>query len=127
LVKEEDIPPISRELRLLGEVYALEAVDADGNPVTDFGNDWVTLTMSYDRDDLNGLDEQSLPIYYYDGAWMPLLSIVDPMTRTGTAETHHFTPFGVFAAIPEPGTFMLVGLGVLGLLVLACQRRHRRK
>jgi hypothetical protein len=80
LVDDEGIPPISGGLQLLGGVYAFEAVDANGNPATDFGDDWVTLTMSYDPDDLNGLDEQSLTIHYYDGAWMPLSLIVDLTT-----------------------------------------------
>lgn len=131
IVPVNDLPSTGG-FQLLGEAYAFEAVDAEGNPVKDFG-EMLTLTFQFNPDDLNRFDEDSLMIRYWDDtlsspSWVDLPSIVDTAKHTVTAETDHFTLFGIFGIlIPEPGTFMLLGLGLLGLLALVRRRRKMRK
>ena len=76
-------------------VYNIVATDADGNAVTDFSQA-VTLTFTYTDDQIAGLDEDGLVIYYWDGTeWVALTSTVDAANNTITATTTHFSYFAI--------------------------------
>ena len=128
-VDEISVPPASGGFELLGSVYDFSAYDTEGNPMTEFG-EMITITLRYDPADLNGLLEQDLKILYYDtllAGWVPILSVVDAVSLTVTGNTDHFTWFGIGGEIPEPGTFVLFGLGLFWLLTLVRKRRNTRK
>jgi hypothetical protein len=135
IVQVEDPPP-GGGFNLLGDVYDFSAFDADGSPITDFGDQWVELTLSYD-------EGSPTEILYYDdeSGWVSLYPPFPPFDpayiitdTTITGYTNHFTLFAISGSdsgsdtdvIPEPGTFVLIGLGLLGVLALA-RRRHRQK
>ena len=60
----------------------------------------LTLTFTYTDEQIEGLDETTLKIYYWDGSqWVTLTSVVNTATNTITATTSHFT---YFAIIGEP-------------------------
>ncbi len=66
-------------------MYDFSAVDAEGNPITNF-DEMLSITLSYDPADLGGLDEESLTINFYDellAIWVPILSVVDLVNDTG--------------------------------------------
>ena len=128
MIDEASVPPPSGGFQLLGEAYAFEAVDAEGNPVTVF-EETLELTFQYDPDPvaLKELVEEDLKVYHYNGsAWIPLPSSVDTFNHTVTGYTDHFSPFAPGGTlIPEPGTCVLVGLGLFGLIAFA--RRSLKK
>ena len=129
LVDEASVPPPTGGFELLGEAYAFSAVDADGNPVTSFGDYFLEITLRYNQEDLDGLDEQSLTINYYDltAGWMPIPSTVDTVNDIVTGRTNHFTLFGILGnPIPEPTTLLLMGTGLLAILALAWRRRQKK-
>ncbi|MCP4399885.1 MAG: PEP-CTERM sorting domain-containing protein [bacterium] len=131
-VNEASIPPPSGESQLLGDVFDVTAFDAEGNSLTEFEKT-LELTFRYDPDlvILKGLIEEDLVIRYYDQVvvgWVPILSVVDTGQHTVTGYTDHFTLFGVFGAepVPEPTTFILLGTGFIGLLVIMRKRFKKR-
>lgn len=129
-IEDTSVPPPNRGFQLIGEVYAFSAFDASGNLFTDF-DEMLTLTLSYDPADLGGLDEESVTIQYYNavlGVWEPLLpSTVNAAKHTVTAETDHFTLFAIFGSIPEPMTFLLFGIGLIGIFVLVKRKWNMMK
>lgn len=79
------------------EVFDFSA-SADGVEVKNF-NKAVALTFTFTAGQVEGLDINSLKVYFYDanaGAWMPLPSVVDVENNTVTADTTHFTYFAIF-------------------------------
>jgi len=83
----------------------------------------ATLTFTYDPAGLlPGVTEADLGVHhYYDGAWHFLGGVIDPDAHTVTVTVDGFSPF-MLGVVPEPGTMVLMGLG-LGSLLL---RRRRR-
>ncbi|MES0490083.1 MAG: DUF4382 domain-containing protein, partial [Leptospirales bacterium] len=70
-------------------------------------NSDITITMNYDPKEVTGLklNENALEIYYFDpgrNSWVSISSTVDIASNTVTAQTNHFTQFGVGASSP-PG------------------------
>ena len=125
---EASIPPLTGCFELLGDVYNFIAVDEQGNPVTQF-NQTLELNFQYDYSD--GVLEQDLTILYYDywlGEWLAIPSEFDEITGYGKGFTDHFTPFALFGlTIPEPGTLILFGIGLLGLLGFGLRRWRKRR
>lgn len=56
----------------------------------------AVITMKYDRNELNGLKEDELKIYWFDeekNSLVPLESIVDKANQTVSAQTPHFSTY----------------------------------
>jgi hypothetical protein len=87
----------SADKQVIGsKVYDLTA-KVGSLAVTTF-NKAVTLTFTYSDDDIKGLDESNLLVYYYDetsGIWISLGGMVDAANNKITADTTHFTKFAV--------------------------------
>lgn len=83
--------------------YAYDcAATADGQAVATFLKD-VTLTFSYTDEQISGLNEDTLKIYYWDGTqWLVLPSTVDKVNNKITAITDHFTYFVIFGESEVP-------------------------
>jgi len=78
------------------QVYDLKA-DADGTSVKNFSKD-LTLSFKYTADDIKGLRESSLAVYYWDttfSKWIKLDSTVDTAKLIVSAKTNHFTMYAV--------------------------------
>lgn len=78
-------------------VYDFKA-EADGASVKTFSKD-LTLSFKYTSDDIKGLSEGTLAIYYWDevaSKWVKVGGTVDKAKKTVTAKVNHFTLFGIF-------------------------------
>ena len=67
----------------------------------------VTITMTYTDAQIQGLDENTLKIYYWDTAtskWVALSCTIDKTTNTITATTTHFTYFTVIGGATGSST-----------------------
>ncbi|MFA5133261.1 MAG: hypothetical protein WC459_00415 [Patescibacteria group bacterium] len=79
------------------QVYEFKA-EADGAGVKTFSKD-LTLTFKYTADDIKGLSEKTLAVYYWDEAlakWVKVGGTVDATTKMVTAKVNHFTLFALF-------------------------------
>jgi hypothetical protein len=80
--------------------FAMRLLDAKGLEDPEFIEP-MTLTIRYTDDEVAGLDEGMLDIYYYDEsdpenpAWVPLGATVDPEYNEITVEIQHFSKFAV--------------------------------
>jgi hypothetical protein len=143
---------VSGSFQLIGDIYDFTAYNASGNLVTEFLGD-VEITFYYNPNELGGISEASLKIYYYherSAQWIEIPSTVNTTDHSVRGFTDHFTAFAVFApiaaaeptpipipneptppvnpsAVPEPGTLMLIALGVLGLRMLVRKRMKHKK
>jgi hypothetical protein len=91
--------------------------DSNMIAVYDFGPDGATfdppLTMTIEYDPAlipGGGTEEDLVIAYFDierGEWVVLDSVVDPITRTVTAQASHFTEFAILGLVSAPTAFTL--------------------
>ena len=91
-----------------GLVYEIKA-EVDGEFITTFDKP-LTLTFTYTEDQIEGIEEDSLKIYWWDGKdWVVLgNSEVDRDDNTVTASINHFTLFALLGEeediIPEGKT-----------------------
>jgi hypothetical protein len=80
--------------------FAMRLIDAQGVGKPKFVEP-MTLTIRYTDDEVAGLDEGMLDIYYYDESdpahpqWVSLGGTVDPEHNEITAEIQHFSKFSV--------------------------------
>jgi hypothetical protein len=104
----EDLAPRRTSFRPVLRSFALQAEDAQGNPIHQFDAP-LTITVQYDPEEVRalGLNEADLSLFWWDadlvltptegvtvtGAWMALPSTVDVAARTVTAQTKHFSAF----------------------------------
>lgn len=86
------------KLKTVGsQVYNFKA-EADSVAVKNFTKN-LTLTFKYTSDDLKGISEGTLAVYYWDETfkkWLKVGGTVDKVNKTVTATTNHFTLFAVF-------------------------------
>lgn len=81
-------------------LFALRMLDAQGLEKPKFIEP-MTLTIRYTQEEIAGLDEGMLEIYYYDEsdtahpAWVPLGATVDLEHNEITVEIQHFSKFSV--------------------------------
>jgi hypothetical protein len=89
--------PISSGLRFLGQSFSIEAATADGTSVTTFAEPF-TITLEYDDTDVEGIDEATLKLHYWNptsGQWQEIPAEVDFDTKAITAVLDHLTEFAV--------------------------------
>ena len=87
-------------LGFLGSSFYIEAMDLDGNPVTDFVKPF-TLTILYSDGHVVRIDEESLQLYIWlaePGEWSAIPATLDTQANTLTAVLDHLT---VFAGMGE--------------------------
>jgi len=88
--------------------FAMRLIDAQGLENPKFIEP-MTLTIRYTDDEVAGLDEGMLEIYYYDESdpenpvWVALGGTVDPDHNEITVEIQHFSKFSVGGKTPEGG------------------------
>jgi len=85
-----------------GYVYNYSAA-SEGVAVTTFSQA-VSLTMTYTDTQIEGLDESTLSIHYWNEttqAWVALTTTVDQANNTLTATTDHLTYFGIMGEEAE--------------------------
>jgi hypothetical protein len=81
----------------IGHSVSIVAVTSGtAQPVTDLSEP-STLTFAYDQDELDGLNEASLAVYWWDGAdWVKEpSSSLDPVANVVSATPDHFSSFAV--------------------------------
>jgi len=87
--------PQSGYSAVAGQVYNF-SLSVGGSALTQFSQS-VTLNFSYKDDDIAGLDESSLKIYYWNGlTWVLVGGTIDATSNKITATVNHFTTFAIF-------------------------------
>jgi hypothetical protein len=64
----------------------------------------MKITVPYRLSDVTGMDQRTLVLARYDDAqnvWVPLVSSVDTLNRTVTAQTDHLSTFQIMQAAPS--------------------------
>jgi len=85
-------------------VFDLKSLTNTNTLVSTFSSP-ITITLSYQNSDIEGLDESSLSIYRYDGTWNLLDNcLVDTSLNTVTCETSNFSVFGLFGTLLLPSS-----------------------
>ncbi|NQU08123.1 MAG: FecR domain-containing protein [Candidatus Abyssubacteria bacterium] len=86
--------------------FAMRMIDAQGLESPQFAEP-LTLTIRYTDDEVAGLNEGMLEVYYYDEndpdhpVWVPLGGTVDPVNNEITVEIQHFSKFSIGGKAPE--------------------------
>lgn len=86
--------------------FSMRLLDAQGLENPKFIEP-MTLTIRYTEDEVAGLDEAMLDIYYYDESdpdnpvWVPLGATVDPEHNEITVEIRHFSKYAVGGKKPQ--------------------------
>jgi len=86
--------------------FSMRLLDAQGLENPKFIEP-MTLTIRYTEDEVAGLDEAMLDIYYYDESdpdnpvWVPLGATVDPEHNEITVEIRHFSKYAVGGKRPQ--------------------------
>ena len=92
--------------------YDLSAYTDVSTPLTNFDQP-LTLTISYTDEEISGMDESSLLMYYWNGTTWEALNTctVNASANTISCTTTHFTTFGLFAAASATPTPVVSGGG----------------
>ncbi|MEK7189238.1 MAG: hypothetical protein AAB671_01940, partial [Patescibacteria group bacterium] len=93
---------------VIGSSMVNIAAASSGVPVTSFSQP-VTLAFAYTASQLGTTDASKLRVAYFNETtdeWVALNSTINAVTRTVTADTGHFTLFGLISFVnpPAPGT-----------------------
>ena len=109
-----------------GELVAYNGLISDVMKLAGTGADSYSLTMSYSQLAFTTLypayDPTKISLVEITGldTWTPVPSTVNTSLHTVTATLTHA---GTFAVVPEPGTLVLLGMSVLGLIAYAWRKR----
>jgi len=96
-------PPALNGFQLLGDVFAINAYNGQGNSVTQF-NDNFQIIISYADSDLNSVREDELRLYFWqeDLGWVIVDNVtVDVLNNTVTALLNHLTTFAVLDRVDD--------------------------
>lgn len=97
-----DSNPVPSGKTIVGGYAYDYAATADGQAVTTFLKN-ITLTFTYTDEQITGLNEDTLKVYYWDGTqWLVLPSTVDKANNKIAATTDHFTYFVIFGESEVP-------------------------
>ncbi len=94
-----EVPAVGA-FKLFGMAFDLHAVDAQsGLPVQPLAGMSYTVSIPYDETQLNGLDESTLKLYYWNGSqWQPEpTSRVDVANNVLHATVSHFSVWAIGA------------------------------
>ncbi|PIR94592.1 hypothetical protein COT97_00370 [Candidatus Falkowbacteria bacterium CG10_big_fil_rev_8_21_14_0_10_39_11] len=98
MAKSYTAPSTNAYAPLEGQSINISVTDNNGQPITNL-NDQVELTLDYSVDNLPaGVVEDDLVPAYWDGTtnqWIPITGVQDSDDNSFTAQTDHFTIFGV--------------------------------
>ena len=97
---------------IVGNLYSFTA-QSGSSALKTFSNN-LTITMTYTSEQIAGLNESDLKIYYWDtdtSTWIALICTVNKENNTITATTNHFTYFAIMtgAGTGEEGSEVTVG------------------
>lgn len=88
------------------------------------GGAGISLVFSYSDAGLSPAEEAALVIYHFENdAWIPLSGTLDTLANTITVDTPSLSPFAV-GLVPEPSSFVLVGIALAGVVFGAARRRR---
>lgn len=113
-VTSSPIVQITKALVSLGSTISITAKDALGNLITTFQKPFI-LKVSYDTIDTSRYNLDTLAVYSTsDGKnWTKELTIIDPITKTASAQLNHLTQFALVAerldTIPPVTTAVFAG------------------
>jgi len=96
-------PPATGAFKLLGQIFALTAQDARGNPVTQFDRPF-TLVIRYGQESVANLREEDLTLHYWNPAteqWVAIPPPVDVAANTLTVTLDHLTNFAVLESAQQ--------------------------
>jgi len=89
-------------LKLVGDVYELQlSSDASVNGIIFF--DPITVTFSYQEENLDGINENTLDVFYYDetsGKWQKMNGELDVANNTVSFYTTHCSKYAVMSYDP---------------------------
>ena len=91
--------PAPSNRNVVGSYVYNYTATASGTTVSSF-NEAVTLTFTYTDEQINGLKESSLRVFYWKEStseWVVLTTMVDASINTLVADTSHFTYFAIMA------------------------------
>ena len=85
----------------------------------------ATVTLHFDPSLLGNTPVSDIYVEHYEnGSWMiPSNQVIDTNNDTITFSTNGFSPF-VLAAVPEPSTLALLGVGAVALIGWVWRRRN---
>lgn len=95
--------PVSTGSQYLGPIFFIEAEDEEGTSVTSFSNPF-SITVDYNEGDLNGIEEDSLTMAYWDTAaeeWQTIATEVDTQTNRIISTLDHLTTFAVLEQVGD--------------------------
>ncbi len=102
----EHFVPASTGMQTLS-LFELNARLQDSNKKITHFNKNIEITITHNNDDLNGIDIESLSLYYLDEEtkqWTPIVDrVYDKNNRTFTANINHFSYYGEMANTLEAG------------------------